>query len=225
MIRKTLVSDRYKYPSTKHVPWSDTVHRDDSQHSDLDFFIDKKVVVTCKMDGENTNLYRDFFHARSIDSENTPNRKQKEVRSWVKQFHASIAHLIPDDWRISGENMFAKHAIHYKNLSSYFLTFAVWNEMNECLSWNDTVSFCSDMGLSVVPLLYIGKYDEKHIKSLYYPDMTIGGDPVEGYVIRTALSYLYDDHEFSTAKYVRAGHVQQGSEHWLYEKTIPNIIG
>lgn len=217
-----IMSNRYKYPSTLHVPWSDTVHKDDSQHSNLDFFQGQKVVVTVKCDGENTNLYQDFFHARSIDSEVNPSNKHKEVRSWVKRFHSTFAYLIPDGWRISGENMYAKHAIHYKNLSHYFLVFAVWNAKNECLSWNDTVTFCSDMNLSMVPLLYYGIYDEEKIKNLYHPGMMLNGDLVEGYVIRLAESYHYEDHEVSTAKYVRPNHVSQGSDHWLHEKTIPN---
>ena len=42
-----------------------------------------------KMDGENTSLYQDGFHARSIDG------RHHSSRDWVKGFWAQIAQDIP----------------------------------------------------------------------------------------------------------------------------------
>lgn len=41
-------------------------------------FLKGPVVITEKMDGENTTLYRDGLHARSLDSRHHPSR------NWVK---------------------------------------------------------------------------------------------------------------------------------------------
>jgi len=93
----------------------------------------RDVVVTEKMDGENTTLYSDGLHARSVDSRHHPSR------AWIKAFHAQWRHLIPEGWRLCGENLFAQHSIHYERLPSYFMLFSIWDEHNHCLSWNETL--------------------------------------------------------------------------------------
>lgn len=87
---------RCKYPRTPHLPWSPGVSDDDILLNTASFFENKQVVVTEKMDGENTTVYRDFIHARSIDSRFHPSR------TWVKAMQAQIGYQIPDGWRICG---------------------------------------------------------------------------------------------------------------------------
>jgi hypothetical protein len=69
-----------KYPRTFHLPWSLGATSDDKVVPSVSHFEGRQVVVTEKMDGENTTLYRDHIHARSLDS------KGGEDRAWVKQF-------------------------------------------------------------------------------------------------------------------------------------------
>lgn len=76
---------RTKYPRTAHLPWSPGATSDDIYQGNLSPFAGKQVVVTEKMDGENTTLYRDFVHARSIDSRFHPSR------TWVKALQANQA--------------------------------------------------------------------------------------------------------------------------------------
>jgi hypothetical protein len=97
-----------KYPRTHHLPWSPGVGPNDQVATALDEFVDADgrpvdVVVTEKLDGENTTLYRDYLHARSLDSRTHPSR------DWVKGFWAQLAGDIPDGWRICGENLWATH--------------------------------------------------------------------------------------------------------------------
>ena len=59
---------RMKYPRTPHLPWShgraeDDIALDSIEH--LERLGD--VVITEKLDGENTTLYHDYLHARSVD--------------------------------------------------------------------------------------------------------------------------------------------------------------
>jgi len=42
-----------KYPRTYHCPWSPGLTKDDKVHPNMDYFQDKEIVVTIKMDGEN----------------------------------------------------------------------------------------------------------------------------------------------------------------------------
>ena len=205
---------RKKYPRTFHLPWSRSYTHDDKVLRNVDQFIGKEVVVTEKLDGESCSMYGNYLHARSLDSGDHPSRH------WVKMFHANISYHIPKDWRICGENMFAKHSIYYEELTSYFYLFSIWDEENNCLSWDDTAELAKEWGIETAPVLYRGIFDEEVIKSVYTKVSRFGGEQ-EGYVIRTADSFSYDVFSTHVAKFVRKNHVQT-SDHWLSEKIVPN---
>jgi hypothetical protein len=174
------------------------------------------VVVSEKLDGENTNLYQDYFHARSLDSRHHPSR------SWVKNLWQQIKHEIPDGWRICGENMYAKHSIQYNALPSYFLVFGIYDEANVCLSWADTVELCRALDLYTAPVLYIGPWDEEAIKACMKGESLLGGEQ-EGYVVRNAKAFPYDAFYWNAAKFVRPKHVQT-SEFWMNQPIVKNIL-
>jgi ATP-dependent RNA circularization protein (DNA/RNA ligase family) len=195
---------KIKYPRTFHLPWSLSLTCDDKRLKDVSCFEGKEVIVTEKMDGENTSMYRDGIHARSLDG------RDHVSRSWVKQLQASIAREIPDGWRICGENLFAKHSLGYDSLRSYFYVFSIWNEKNECLSWDDTVEWCNLLGLETMSVL--GRwflFDEDVIRGISI-DPTVS----EGYVLRNASSFHFDNFRSNVAKYVRKDHVQTDT-HWM----------
>lgn len=203
-----------KYPRTNHLPWSPGMQDDDRMLQGLDSFIGKRVIVTEKMDGENTTMYRDHIHARSIDS------RGGEDRAWVKQLWANIAHDIPAGWRICGENLWAKHSIQYDELKSYFYGFGVWNEKQVCLSWDDSLEYFSALGITPVPVLYDGIWDEQVIRQL---EKQLDFSRVEGYVVRVANEFVVDNFKRCVGKYVRAGHVQT-DKHWRLTEFIPNTL-
>ena len=60
----------YKYSRTPHLPISPGGTDDDKRLKDYSNFIGNDIVITEKMDGENSNLYPNYFHARSKDSNN-----------------------------------------------------------------------------------------------------------------------------------------------------------
>ena len=49
-----LFTDKVKYPRTHHLPWSEGMHDDDRMLSSTKVFENQRVIVTEKMDGENT---------------------------------------------------------------------------------------------------------------------------------------------------------------------------
>lgn len=89
---------RIRYPRTPHLPWSPGAGPDDVRITGLSGLEGRAVVVTGKLDGENTTLYRDGLHARSADSGHHPSR------AWVKALHGRIGDAIPAGWRVCGEN-------------------------------------------------------------------------------------------------------------------------
>ena len=82
-----------KYPRTYHCPWSGYMSKDDRVQENLSLF-NKNLVITEKLDGENTTMYNDYIHARSIDG------NSHWTQSWVKQLHSQIGYNIPEGWRI-----------------------------------------------------------------------------------------------------------------------------
>lgn len=203
----------YKFPRTFHLPWSPGGTRDDRRLANCDHFIGKNVVVTTKMDGENTTMYSDAIHARSLSSADHPSR------TYVKGLWGSIKHDIPKNWRICGENLFAVHSITYEKLESYFQVFNIWNAENICLSWNDTQEWCELLGLKLVPVLYRGPWSESAVRGSWSP--STGSQDSEGYVVRLEDEFPYNAFAKSIGKFVRASHVQTNS-HWMHQKLKVN---
>ena len=202
----------YKYPRTPHLPWSYGGTDDDKRLDSVDHFVGKEVVVTEKMDGECTTMTRDRCYARSIDS------GHHESRAWVKQLHGRMGWMIPDGWRICGENMYAVHSIAYSNLPSYFLAYSVWDDQNYCLDWDKTVKIAVELGLVTVPVLRRGVWDERQVRLSDEFLKTIG---IEGIVVRLAEGFHYDEFGKSVAKLVRADHVQTDA-HWMQKPVVRN---
>lgn len=201
-----------KYPRTPHLPWSPGATDDDRILHDLTTFEGKRVIGTKKMDGENTNMYPDGVHARSLDS------KGGVDRDWIKKFWAEFAHNIPEGWRICGENLWARHSIHYTDLPSYFMGFSVWDDFNNCLDWDTTLEYFELFGITPVEVIYDGVWDEAAIRRLH---TTLDPAKDEGFVIRLRDSFHYDRFGTSVAKYVRQGHVQT-DKHWRHQELVPN---
>lgn len=195
-----------KYQRTHHVPWSPNVSSDDKIIPSLAAFEGQEVVVTIKMDGEQTSMYRDKWHARSIDTAPHPSR------DWLWGVHRRIGHDIPENWRICGENLYATHSIRYENLPSHFMIFSIWDQKNFCLSWDETQEWATLLGLDTVYTAWRGIWDEKKIREMEFE--TWDGDPCEGYVVRPARAFHYKEFRNVVAKYVRKNHVHTHG-HWM----------
>ena len=205
-----------KYPRTPHLPWSQGKTDDDKTLSSIKHLEGMSLVVTIKMDGENTTMTKDRVYARSVDSADHPSRH------WVKSLWSQISYLIPEGWRVCGENLFAKHSIAYENLGSYFHVFNIWNERNECLSWEETLEWCGLLGLKHVQVAYCNVKMED-LEDIHKDFMSMLGKHHEGYVVRNSESFEYKNFSKNVAKYVRANHVQTDS-HWMYNELIKNQL-
>ncbi|NUU62749.1 RNA ligase family protein [Paenibacillus agri] len=207
---------KVKYPRTMHLPWSRGYTDDDKILRNTEHFKGREVVITEKMDGENTTMYSHFIHARSLDS------KDHHSRHFVKTLHGGIKYLIPEGYRLCGENVYAKHSLYYSALPSYFMLFSVWDRSNQCLSWDETEEWAERLGLVTVPVLYRGIWNEEAVKACYTKQSNCGGEQ-EGYVVRLADPFAYEDFKYSVAKFVRKNHVQT-DDHWLSKPVEPNLL-
>lgn len=214
-----LFTSYVKYPRTMHLPWSENIHDDDRVIISMDGFKGERIIITEKMDGENTSMYRDHIHARSIDS------KGGEDRAWVKTLWSRISHEIPEGWRVCGENLWAEHSISYKGLGSFFHGFSIWTDVNRCVSWDDTLLYFDVLGIKPVKVLYDGSADIlSDAKAMEKLKAELPWDTSEGYVVRVAREFSYREFQSVVAKFVRKGHVQT-AKHWRAGRAfIPNKL-
>lgn len=203
--------EKRKYPRTPHLPFSPGAEKDDVLLMDVKCFEGHGVVVTEKMDGENITLRNDCFHARSLDS----------VYHWSRErlaaFHGSIAHVIPDGFHICGENLVAKHSIHYTNLPHFFLGFSMW-EGTRCLDWHSTLMWFELLGIAPVPTLWQGIWDQNAVMNVIE---SLDLSRQEGIVVRLADGFELENFRYSVAKWVRRNHVQSQT-HWMHARPEQN---
>ncbi|MET7619851.1 RNA ligase family protein [Streptomyces sp. NPDC005408] len=201
---------RVHYPRTPHLPWSPGAAPDDVRAGELWGLRGREVVVTEKLDGENTTLYADGLHARSLDSAHHPSR------AWVKALQGRIGAEIPQGWRVCGENLYARHSIAYEDLESWFYGFSVWDDHRRCLDWDRTVRFLRQLGVPVPRVLWRGAFDERALRAL-----RLDTSRQEGYVVRTVEGFGPEEFGQRVAKWVRGGHVQTDT-HWMHAAVVEN---
>lgn len=207
--------ERYKYPRTYHLPWTEEVSKDDKVLASADHFRGREVVVTEKLDGENTTIYPDgFLHARSLDSVDQP------TQHLAKNIAASVGYLLPPGTRLLAEDLYAIHSIAYGAVHPLVVFGAVRD--GYFLSWDDTEALGRNLGLATAPVLWRGTWDEASVRACQTGASFYGG-PQEGYVVRMAGSFPESEFGNNVAKFVRHGHVQN-DRHWRYAPIRRNAL-
>jgi len=213
---------KVKYPRTFHLPWSLGATDDDKTHS-LEtverMFGGKRVVITEKMDGENTTIYSTGeCHARSLDS--VGHKSRDYVRGKARELGCMG---FPDGWRLMGENLYAKHSIEYDLLPDYFVVFGIADGSNTSRPWNEVEEWANLLDLPHAPVVWEGKWDTKKVLGLYpFKSMLSSTGISEGYVVRVAGSFPMSQFDKHVAKFVRSGHVQPNDQHWMHQEVTPN---
>lgn len=199
-----LFTDKVKYPKTLHWPSSPGLQNDDRMHTTTNQWEGMEVVITEKLDGENTTMSRDYMHARSLELGDHPSR------TFIKAIWSKVAHNIPENFRVCGENVTAVHSIEYHDLSSYFYVFNIWHRL-KCLSWDETLEYANLLDLPTVPVLYRGLWEDGLVDRFAN---TLIPERQEGLVFRPTRGFTLREFPHLMAKWVRKGHVQT-DEHWM----------
>jgi hypothetical protein len=199
-----------KHPRTFHLPWSPGATDDDKIMSSTDGLLGD-VVITEKVDGENTTMTSTVCHARSVDSES------HSSRSWVQNLWSRIRFDIPEGMRITGENMYAKHSIKYRDLPSFFLVHGVW-EGETLLSWDDTEIWAEILGLTTVTVLdrttLTDNRDLMAVAAHWEKWQKKRPEEREGFIIKRNTPIHISDYRSKVGKWVRSGHVTTLDHGW-----------
>jgi hypothetical protein len=214
-----------KYPRTFHFPFSPGTTSDDRIAKRFDALLSGNVVITEKLDGENTCLNQYGVFARSHTA---PTRNPWANYLWDTW---NTLHRQLGDLELFGESLYAVHSIRYSRLESYFYLFGI-RDGERWLAWEEVEFYAGVLGLLTVPVLYRGlaaalpgddglppaeKLKASILGMVAEPsslsDPTIGTTPREGAVARVARSFTTDEFPECVFKWVRKGHVQT-DEHW-----------
>jgi len=217
--------DSPKYPKTFHVPSSPCVAKDDKRMKDVESLLCVDVVATEKADGSNVCMEHPACFARSHAS-----GASHESFDAFKAFHAGVRHLIPNDFQMFGEWLYAKHSIHYLALPAYFLLFGVRDLGGSArwLAWEEVEMWAEELGVPTVPVLDRGSFNRPWklnglIDTHTRAPSRLGAPQKEGVVIRWASGF--SDANFSSAvgKWVRKDHVQT-DKHWKNQPLVRNRL-
>ena len=201
-----------KYPRTYHFRFSPEVHSDDKIQNDISNLIGKEVVILQKLDGGNGTLKKGGPFARSHST-----KTLCETFNYIKSVHQAPKEHLMGDLNYHGENMFAKHSIYYDELEDYFYLFGVSDDKS-FFHWDDVLKEAKKLYFKVVPEVFRGIISsEKELQEIIEfemkKDCPLGGDAIEGFVVRTVVGFKKEEFSKHVVKYVRKGHVQT-DEHW-----------
>lgn len=243
----------HKYPSTRHLLplyWQSErgtaeqrTGRDDTGHTDVESFLDIPLVATVKLDGSNAMLVKDSeepVRARNGRDANHESFDYLKQEYWDRNVYDKL----PSHLQVFGENMYAKHSIHYgcegccdeRNqgpaLDDVFYVFGVYDTRYDLwLSWPETEQVAVDIGFPVAPIrrrthedTNIPFSDERKF-TMHHVDLGewVVDNGHEGIIVRTKYPFHYGQFERKLGKYVRPNHVQT-DEHWSHQPTTRNKI-
>jgi hypothetical protein len=217
-----------KYPRTYHLPYSPGATKDDKKLQDdwFNYFEGEEIVITEKLDGENTAFTSKDVYARSHGA---PTRSPWSRNLWDNDgLYWKVKPLLLDNEIVFGENLYGEHSIHYNKLSDYWYMFAEYDEVSKrWASWDFVKYWAKILNVPTVPELWRGVVtDENSLKTLvdfYTKEPSIYGDKREGVVIRVTKSFSEEDFSHNVCKWVRKDHVTT-SIHWTKTWKVAKLI-
>ncbi len=198
-----------KYPRTYHFPFSEGATNDDRIQADWQGILQHELVLTEKLDGENSCIKANGVYARSHGAVNRNPWAKPVWDIWER-----VGHTL-GDLHIFGENMYAVHSLEYADLAHYFYVFAI-RDGETWLSWNEVLEYAHLLDLPVAPVIQRGYFDEQSLKTFIEQHQRNGsqlGGASEGVVCRLAAAFPDAAFAENVLKYVRKNHVQT-DEHW-----------
>jgi hypothetical protein len=255
------IREYHKYPSTRHLLplyWHSDIGtaamrtgRDDTGLTSVESFLDIPLVTTVKMDGSNAMLVADTdepVRARNGRDAEHGSFDHLKQEYWDRNVYENL----PDHLQVFGENLYAKHSIHYgcphdgcggcdrRNMGpavrDVFVVFGVYDTRFDLwLSWPETEAVADQIGfptafvydkpdLSLDGMRASGLSEEHQFIEKYTAmGKSIVEQGHEGFIVRSMYPFHWAQFDEKVAKFVRCNHVQT-DEHWSHQQTTRNKI-
>ncbi len=229
-----------KYPRTPHLFGSkgmvDDRHLGESESQRI--IADDSLIVEEKIDGTNVGIH---FHAdgemilqcRGRLINEGMHRQYDLFKHWAMIKRRLFDESLEDRFILFGEWMFARHSIHYLQLTHYFFEFDIYDKAeNAFLSLDERLILIEKLGVQTVPVLHVGSADKEQLQKLIGPSQfnsrfenpSTGRTDrlMEGLYLRTEADGVVS----SRAKFVRPEFVEKvrQSTHWQHQAMVPNLL-
>jgi hypothetical protein len=229
-----------KYPRTPHLFGSKGT--DDDKHmgeaESQRFIADPSLIVEEKLDGTNVGIH---FHSNGemvlqcrghlITEGMHP--QYDLFKQWAVIKRRDWEDCLLDQYILFGEWLFARHSVHYRQLTHYFYEFDIYDKAaGAFLSLQRRLALIESLGVQTVPVLHVGQLDRDQLSGLIGIskfdsrfENPISGQTdrlMEGLYLRTER----DDVVTGRAKVVRPEFVEKikQSTHWQHQAMVPNLL-
>lgn len=229
----------HKFPRTRHLFNIGSASRDDLilSSSDAEAFLQPSdplttVVVEEKVDGANLGISLDSSGVFKVQNRshyvNSKSHAQfKKLDKWLEDHYEDLSTALDTKgsqygrWILYGEWLFAKHSIHYTNLSDLFLAFDLFDTKTKCFLSREALSErLQGTNIHQVKEIEVEKADEQ---SLLHIVRSRQSSYYEGVVEGVYLRRQKDGKTIDRAKIVRSDFIA-GDEHWNRRGVTPNIV-
>jgi hypothetical protein len=215
---------------------------DDDKHLDETeskaFIADNSLIVEEKIDGTNVGIHftssgQLVLQCRGHLITEGMHPQYDLFKQWTVVKRPVLEARLEDRYILFGEWMYARHSVHYRQLSHYFFEFDIYDKRIEAfLSLELRMTFLEAANIETVPVLHRGAVARDDLAKLIGPSRfdSCFDNPctkrtdnlIEGLYLRTEANGLVT----GRAKFVRPEFVEKvkQSTHWQHQTVVPNLL-
>ncbi|HCS53999.1 RNA ligase family protein [Rubinisphaera sp.] len=232
--------DFTKYPRTPHLFGSKGT--DDDKHmkevDSLRFLADDSLIVEEKIDGTNVGIHfldsgEMVLQCRGHLITEGMHPQYDLFKQWAAVKRNMLEQKLENRFILFGEWVYARHSIHYRNLTHYFFEFDLYDkQLQQFLNLQQRLAILDGTGIETVPIVHTGSLNRDDLKNLigpsYFdsqfenPATNQNDNLMEGLYLRTEAEGAVT----GRAKYVRPEFVEKikQSTHWQHQQMVPNLL-
>lgn len=166
--------DFIKYPRTPHLFGSKGTDDDKhlSERDSAKFIADPMLIIEEKLDGTNVGIHFDARGELVLQCRGhliTPGMHPQYdlFKQWCQVKREVLLERLEKRYILFGEWMYAKHTIHYRQLSHYFFEFDIYDkEAEHFLSYPQRMKILYQSGIQTVPIVGKGAIKRKMLTEL-----------------------------------------------------------
>jgi len=202
------------------------------------FISDESLIVEEKLDGTNVGIHFQshgemVLQCRGHLITEGMHPQYDLFKQWAAVKQHVLADRLKDQYILFGEWLYARHSIHYRQLTHYFFEFDIYDKRgNVFLTLEQRSALIDGTGIETVPVVHSGKLQRADLECMIGPSafdsqfenpFTKRTDNLmEGLYLRTEANGAVT----GRAKFVRQEFVEKikQSTHWQHQAMVPNEL-
>lgn len=236
----TSYGDFTKYPRTPHLFGSkgtdDDKHLGEQESGRI--LADESLIVEEKIDGTNVGIHFSdsgelVLQCRGHLITEGMHPQYDLFKQWATVKRPALEAQLQQQFILFGEWVYARHSIHYRQLTHYFFEFDIYDKDQEAfLDLERRMALLEETGIQTVPVVHKGTVDREDLEDLIGPsrfdshfENPLTGRPdnlMEGLYVRTEKDGIVTQR----AKFVRPEFIEKvnQSTHWQHQPMVPNLL-